>query len=275
LFDSVIVVTDRRLLDKQLRENIKEFSEVKNIVAPAHSLAELKAALEGGKKIIITTIQKFPFIIDGIANLGDRRFAVIIDEAHSGQSGTAHDNMNRAMGASDEDIDGVDAQDLILAAMQSRKMRGNASYLAFTATPKNTTLEKFGDLQSDGSFKPFDLYSMKQAIEEGFILNVLANYTTYKSYYEIQKSITEDPLFDTKKAQRKLRAYVERSQQTINTKAEIMLEHFIEQVVTPKKLRGKAKGMIITQNIEAAIRWCLLHQSRSELFFGSGHARQI
>src|SRR5690606_2719164 len=148
-----------------------------------------------------------------------------------------------------------DPQDRILAAMQARKMRGNASYFAFTATPKNTTLEKFGERQPDGSFKPFHLYSMKQAIEEGFILNVLANYTTYKSYYEIQKSIADNPLFDTKKAQKKLRAYVERSQHTINTTAEIMLDHFIGQVVTPKKLHGKAKGMIVTQNIEAAIRY--------------------
>lgn len=255
LFDSVIVVTDRRLLDKQLRDNIKDFSEVKNIVAPAMRSSDLKSALENGKKIIITTIQKFPFIIEGIADLSDKRFAVIIDEAHSGQSGSAHDNMNRAMGAGDQDPDEDDPQERILAAMQSRKMRGNASYFAFTATPKNTTLEKFGEGQDDGSFKPFHLYSMKQAIEEGFILNVLANYTTYKSYYEIQKSIADNPLFDTKKAQKKLRAYVERSQQTINTKAEIMLEHFIEQVVTPKKLRGKAKGMIVTQNIETAIRY--------------------
>ncbi|MCF8004031.1 MAG: type I restriction endonuclease subunit R [Chromatiaceae bacterium] len=259
LFDSVIVVTDRRLLDKQLRANIKDFSEVKNIVAPALRAADLKAALENGKKIIITTIQKFPFIIEGIADLSDKRFAVIIDEAHSGQSGSAHDNMNRAMGAgdldSDPDQDQNDPQERILAAMRSRKMRGNASYFAFTATPKNSTLERFGEQQPDGSFKPFHLYSMKQAIEERFILNVLANYTTYKSYYEIEKSIADNPLFDTKKAQKKLRAYVERSQQTINTKAEIMLEHFIEQVVTPKKLRGKAKGMIVTQNIEAAIRY--------------------
>ena len=255
MFDSVIVVTDRRLLDKQLRENIKDFSEVKNIVAPALRSADLKAALENGKKIIITTIQKFPFIIDGISDLSDKRFAVIIDEAHSGQSGQAHDNMNRAMGASDVDADEDDPQDLILAAMQSRKMRGNASYLAFTATPKASTLEKFGERQPDGSFKPFHLYSMKQAIEEGFILNVLANYTTYKSYYEIQKSVDENPLFDTKKAQKKLRVHVERSQHTINTKAEIMLDHFIPQVVNTKKLRGKAKGMIITQNIEAAIRY--------------------
>ena len=253
LFDSVIVVTDRRLLDRQLRDNIKEFSEVKNIVAPAQKSSELKSALESGKKIIITTIQKFPFIIDGIADLSDKRFAVIIDEAHSSQSGSAHDNMNRAMGK-DEDS-GEDAQDKIVKAMQSRKMRGNASYLAFTATPKNNTLEKFGEKQADGSFKWFHLYSMKQAIEEGFILDVLANYTTYKSYYEIKKSIAENPEFDTKKAQKKLRAYVESSQQTIDTKAEIMLEHFIPQVVNAKKLRGKARGMVITQNIETAIRY--------------------
>lgn len=181
LFDSVIVVTDRRLLDKQLRDNIKEFSEVKNIIAPANKSSELKQALENGKKIIITTIQKFPFIIDGIADLSDKRFAVIIDEAHSSQSGSAHDNMNRAMGKSEVE-EAEDAQDKILQAMKSRKMRGNASYLAFTATPKNSTLEKFGQRQEDGSFKPFHLYSMKQAIEEGFILDVLANYTTYKSY---------------------------------------------------------------------------------------------
>ena len=136
LFDSVIVVTDRRLLDKQLRENIKEFSEVKNIVAPAHSAKELKKSLEQGKKIIITTIQKFPFIVDGIADLSDKCFAVIIDEAHSSQSGSAHDNMNRAMGRAQHDEDALDAQDKILQVMQSRKMRGNASYLAFTATPE-------------------------------------------------------------------------------------------------------------------------------------------
>ena len=253
LFDSVIVVTDRRLLDRQLRDNIKEFSEVKNIIAPATKSSELKTALENGKKIIITTIQKFPFIVDGIADLSEKRFAVIIDEAHSSQSGSAHDNMNRVMGRDEEESE--DAQDKILKAMQSRKMRGNASYLAFTATPKNTTLEKFGVRQEDGSFKPFHLYSMKQAVEEGFILDVLTNYTTYKSYYEIEKSIAENPEFDTRKAQKKLRAYVERSQQTIDTKAEIMLEHFIPQVINAKKLRGKARGMIVTQNIETAIRY--------------------
>ncbi len=255
LFDSVIVVTDRRLLDKQLRETIREFSQVKNIIVPAYRASDLKAALEQGKKIIITTIQKFPFILDGISDLSQKNFAVIIDEAHSSQSGSAHDNMNRAMGAADNEEESMDAQDKIIKAMAERKVRGNASYFAFTATPKNTTLEKFGQKQADGSFAPFHLYSMKQAIEEGFILDVLANYTTYKSYYEIQKSIQDNPLFDSKKAQKKLRAYVERHQQTINIKAEIVLEHFIPQVVNQKKLKGKAKGMVITQNIETAVRY--------------------
>src|SRR5690606_32250220 len=131
LFDSVIVVTDRRLLDKQLRENIREFSEVKNIVAAAHSSKDLKEALEGGKRIIITTIQKFPFIVDGIADLSEKRFAVIIDEAHSSQSGASADKMNQAMGNTAPDEEDTDPQDKILEVMRSRKMRGNASYLAF------------------------------------------------------------------------------------------------------------------------------------------------
>ena len=282
LFDSIIVVTDRRLLDKQLRENIKEFSEVKNIVAPAYSSKDLKDSLEQGKKIIITTIQKFPFIVDGIADLSDKRFAVIIDEAHSSQSGSAAGKMNQAMGMSggdvsfdsaqdrafdsaqdrafDSDQEIEDPQDKILKAMQARKMKGNASYLAFTATPKNATLERFGEKQEDGSFEPFHLYSMKQAIEEGFILDVLANYTTYKSYYEIKKSIEDNPKFETQKAQKKLRAYVERDRRTIGTKAEIMMEHFFGKVYNTKKLKGKAKGMVVTQNIESAVRYYLAIQ---------------
>lgn len=255
LFDSVIVVTDRRLLDKQIRDNIADFSEIKNIIAPAYSSKELRESLEQGKKIIITTIQKFPFIIEGIADLSDKCFAVIIDEAHSSQSGSAHDNMNRAMGQQVNEDEEFDAQDKIVQAMQSRKMRGNASYLAFTATPKPITLEKFGVKNEDGSFKPFHLYSMKQAIEEGFILDVLANYTTLKSYYEIEKSTEDNPLFDSAKAQKKLRAYVEQHQQTINTKAEIVLDHFIPKIVNQKKLKGKAKAMMVTQSIESAIRY--------------------
>lgn len=249
-FDSVIVVTDRRVLDKQLRNTIKQFSEVKNIVAPAMSSQELKQALESGKKIIITTIQKFPFIVDGIADLSDKRFAVIIDEAHSSQSGSAADNLNRTLGSDEDEV-----QDAILEIMKKRKMRDNASYFAFTATPKNATLERFGVKTAEGKFKPFHLYSMKQAIEEGFILDILANYTTYKSYYQIEKSILDNPLFDSAKAQKKLRAYVEGHKETIAVKADIMVSHFLEHVVGPKKLKGQAKGMVVTRNIETAIRY--------------------
>jgi len=271
IFDSVIVVTDRRLLDKQLRDNIKEFSEVKNIVAPAYSSADLKNALESGRRIIITTIQKFPFILDGISDLSNKQFAVLVDEAHSSQSGSSADNLNRALGAN-EDFDAEDWQDKMNEAMKSRKMNNNASYFAFTATPKNATLEKFGEKQEDGSFKPFHLYSMKQAIEEGFILDVLANYTTYKSYYELEKSIEENPLFDTGKAQKKLRAFVEKHQQTINTKAEIILDHFLNSVVRPKKLKGKAKAMVATQSIESAIRY---YQALQNLLKAKDHPFKI
>lgn len=272
LFDSVIVVTDRRLLDKQLRDNIKEFSEVKNIVAPAYKSSDLKSALENGKRIIITTIQKFPFIIDGIADMSGKQFAVIIDEAHSSQSGTSADKLNEAIGNTGEDNDAADYQDILLQAMQARKMTQNASYFAFTATPKNATLEKFGVKQEDGSFKPFHLYSMKQAIEEGFILDVLANYTTYKSYYELEKSIEDNPLFDTSKAQKKLKAYVEKHKQTISTKAEIMLDHFTSAVVNQKKLKGKAKAMVVTQSIESAIRY---YQALNQLLAKRGYPLKI
>ncbi|MCI5164893.1 MAG: type I restriction endonuclease subunit R, partial [Candidatus Electrothrix sp. GM3_4] len=278
LFDSVIVVTDRRLLDKQLGDNIAAFSEVKNIVARVGSGKELKAALEQGKRIIVTTIQKFPVIVESIADLSQKRFAVLIDEAHSSQGGSGADKMNQAMGM--EGMEGMeeseeaadDAQDIILKAMRSRKMKGNASYFAFTATPKNSTLEKFGSKQHDGSFKPFHLYSMKQAIEEGFILDVLANYTTYKSYYQIEKSIAENPLFNTNKAQKKLKTFVEQDRRTIATKAEIILEHFIDKVVRSKKLKGKAKGMVLCQSIASAIRY---YQALQKILGEKGQPFQI
>lgn len=257
VFDSVVVVTDRRVLDSQLKDNIKLFSETKNIVAHCESAMELKYNLEAGKKIIITTVQKFPFIVDGIAQLSERNFAVIIDEAHSSQSGVAADKVNETLtGNGDEEPqDAQDIQDQILAAMAARKMSQNASYFAFTATPKAATLEKFGCSGPEGKFYPFHLYSMKQAIEEKFILDVLEKYTTYKSYYEVQKSVADNPLFDTTKAQKKLKAFVEASPQTIEVKAKIMVDHFMGQVWQSKKLRGKAKAMVVTRNIECAIRY--------------------
>lgn len=254
VFDSVVVVTDRRVLDKQLKDNIKLFSETRNIVAHCESAAELQYNLEAGKKIVITTVQKFPFIVDGIGQLSDRSFAVIIDEAHSSQSGIAADKVNETLtGSGDEEP--VDVQDQILAAMTARKMSKNASYFAFTATPKPATLEKFGRQGADGKFYPFHLYSMKQAIEEKFILDVLEKYTTYKSYYEVQKSVEENPLFDTAKAQKKLKAFVEASPRTIEVKARIMVDHFINNVWQTKKLKGKAKAMVVTRNIECAVRY--------------------
>ena len=262
LFNSVVVVTDRRVLDKQIRDNIKNFSEVKNIVAHASSSAELKTALETGKRIIITTVQKFPFIVEGVEDLSDRNFAIIIDEAHSSQSGQAADKMNMALGQENsrqadsiEEEEPEDTQDKILRVMEGRKLSPNASYFAFTATPKNATLEKFGEQTPEGTFVPFHLYSMKQAIEEGFILDVLANYTTYRSYYEIQKSIQDNPRFDTAKAQGKLREKVEGDYRTIQSKADVMVRHFLDQVWKPKKLKGKAKAMVVTRNIETAIRY--------------------
>jgi len=254
VFDSVVVVTDRRVLDTQIRNNIRLFSETKNIVAHAGSSAELKAHLELGKKIIITTVQKFPYIVDGIADLSDRRFAVIIDEAHSSQSGAAAAGINTSLGGVDEE-EPDDLQDKILKAMDGRKMSSNASFFAFTATPKSATLEKFGCQAADGSFHPFHLYSMRQAIEESFIHDVLEKYTTYKSYYEVQKSIEENPLFNSVKAQKRLKAAVEASPESIEVKARIMVDHFMSCVWKAKKLKGKAKAMVVTHDIESAIRY--------------------
>lgn len=256
LFDTVIVVTDRRVLDKQLRDNIKHFSEIKNIIGAAYTSQDLRLALEGGKRIVITTIQKFPHIVQDIGNMSDKRFAIIIDEAHSSQGGVAADTMNAVIGKLDANEEGqVDTQDLINFVMSARKMRSNASYFAFTATPKPATLERFGQPNGAGGFVPFHLYSMKQAIEEGFILDVLANYTTYESYYQLEKSVEGNPEYNTKKAQKALRAYVEKDKRTIAAKAEVMFGHFIQNVYAKKKLEGKAKGMVITQNIESAIHY--------------------
>ena len=265
LYDSVIVVTDRRLLDKQIRDNINQFSEVKGIMAHAQRSRDLRNALESGKKIIITTIFKFPFILDEISEMADKKFAILIDEAHSSQGGSVSDDMNKALGVKDDSADQTDNtsddeeiednQDKIIKAIEARKMQGNVSYFGFTATPKDSTLEKFGIKQADGSFEPFDLYSMKQAIQEGFILDVLSNYTTFKSYYQIQKTIQENRKFDTNKAQKVLKAYVEHTEQTINTKAEIMLDHFVDNVYGKNRLNGHAKAMVVTQNIPMAIRY--------------------
>jgi len=256
LYNSVIVVTDRRLLDKQITDNIKAFGQSDKIVAHADSSRELKEAIENNKRIIITTIQKFPFICDAIADVSDHNFAVIIDEAHSSQSGIAADKLNATV-QKDCDTDGGDTDALLEKLMKDRKMSSNCSYFAFTATPKKETLERFGTEDAEGKFHPFHLYSMKQAIEEQFILNVLTNYTTYKSYYELTKSIEDNPEYNNEKAQKLLRKTVERDPKTIAAKADVMLTHFDAKIYRNHKLKGKAKAMVVTKDIECAILYYL------------------
>ncbi len=277
IFDSVIVITDRRVLDKQIRDNIKQFAQVKGVVeAITQGSKQLKLALEEGKKIIITTIQKFPYIASEIGELGSKNFAIIIDEAHSSQSGETASKMNLTLADKNpinleghsvtddsadyyEDIDeALDTEDLINAFMQQRKMLKNASYFAFTATPKNKTLEVFGERKSDGKFYPFDLYSMKQAIEEEFILDVLKNYTTYQSYYKLNKAVEGNPEFEISRAQKKLRAFVESHPFSILEKTKIMVDHFHTEVRS--RIKGKAKAMVVTKSIRNAIKYFFAFQ---------------
>jgi len=259
LFDSVIVVTDRRVLDKQIKDTIKQFAQVSATVGHAEHSGDLRRFLREGKKIIISTVQKFPFILDEI---GDehrgRKFAIIIDEAHSSQGGRTSAKMNIALNENGGEGEEEDYEDQINRIMEARKMLDNASYFAFTATPKNKTLEIFGDPVADGDkvrHEPFHSYTMKQAIQEGFILDVLANYTPVESYYRLMKTVEDDPEFDTKKAQKKLRRYVESHDHAIRQKAEIIVDHFHEQVIARRKIGGQARAMVICSGIKRAIQY--------------------
>jgi len=267
LFDSVFVVTDRRILDKQIRDTIKQFMQTRNTVVWAEHAEDLRKAIQNGKRLIVSTIEKFPFILTELGQSHrDHKFAVIIDEAHSGQSGKYSANMNLALsGMSTEDE--TDNEDKINALVEGKKLLPNACYFAFTATPKNKTLEMFGVKMVDESgrpilneegkpkFKPFHSYTMKQAIEEKFILDVLKNYTTIDSYYRIMKTVEEDPMFDKKRAQKKLRAFVEGYPDTIAKKAAIIVDHFHEQIIARGKINGKARAMVITSSIPRCVEY--------------------
>ena len=265
IFDSAIVVTDRRILDRQIRDTIKQFAQVGSIVGHAESASDLKTLIEQGKKIIITTVQKFPFILDAVGDEHrDGAFAIVIDEAHSSQGGRTATAMAKALAKKGEDDDGSGAddddavQDSINEAMEARKMLTNASYFAFTATPKNKTLEMFGTPhgeQGRTKYRPFHTYTMKQAIDEGFILDVLKSYTPVHSYYRLIKKADDDPEYDVKRAAKKLRAYVEGHDHAIKVKAEIMVDHFLEQVVAPSKVGGQARAMVVTGSIKRAIQY--------------------
>ncbi|MDP1861393.1 MAG: type I restriction endonuclease subunit R [Gemmatimonadaceae bacterium] len=265
VFNSVIVVTDRRLLDQQIQTTIKQFMQVGATVGHAKDSGDLRKFIQDGKKIIVSTVQKFPFILDEIASEGGKTFAIVIDEAHSSQGGKTSAAMSQALGApaASED-DGPDPEDTVNEAlarrMAARKMLTNASYFAFTATPKNKTLEMFGEPlppNAEGKVKhqPFHSYTMKQAIEEGFILDVLKTYTPVDSYYKLVKKTEDDPEFDTKRAKKKLRRYVESHDHAIRLKAEIMVDHFHEQVLAAAKIGGQARAMVVTSGIERAVQY--------------------
>lgn len=262
LMDSIIVVTDRVNLDKQIRNNINAYNQLGNIVGWADSSETLRKELTAGKRIIITIVHKFPFILKEIGTaLADRRFAIIIDEAHSSQSGSLSAKMNMAIAGVDVENE-EDFEDILNKTIEGRKMVKNANYYAFTATPKNKTLEMFGKKipQPDGKpkFEPHHNYTMRQAIQEGFILDVLKNYTPYQSYYkvvesEIIRKRKENPEFDRDQAQKKIRWYVESRPETVEKKAAIIVNHFINNVINKNKVGGQARAMVVTAGIERAI----------------------
>src|SRR5687768_1842666 len=260
VFDSVIVVTDRRILDQQIRDTIKQFAQVGATVGHAEHSGDLKKFLAAGKKIIISTVQKFPFVLDEIGGEHrGKRFAILIDEAHSSQGGKGSAAVSMALSTAGAEEDEESLEDKINRLMEAKKLLPNGSYFAFTATPKNKTLEIFGkpEPQVDGKVKhqPFHSYTMKQAIQEGFILDVLKHYTPVESYYKLVKKVEGDPEFDTKRAKKKLRHYVESHDHATRLKAEIMVDHFHEQVLALNKIGGQARAMVVTSGIDRAIQY--------------------
>jgi len=256
VFDTVIVVTDRQVLDKNLKDTIGGFAQTARLMGHAERSGDLRVFIESGKKIVVTTVQKFPFILDDIGSVHrGRRFAIVIDEAHSSQGGRAAGALNTALGGAEIDEEAT-TEDRILAVIEGRRMLYNASYLAFTATPKNKTLELFGErCEQDGEVKhrPFHLYSMKQAIDEGFILDVLTHYTPVSSWYRLAKTAEDDPDVDVSRTLQTLRRYVEGHDHAVATKAGIIVDHFLDQVIARKKVSGEARAIVATDGIERAI----------------------
>jgi type I restriction enzyme R subunit len=266
VFDSIVVVTDRRVLDRQLQSTMRQFEQTLGVVENIDTTSrQLKEALESGKTIIVTTLQKFPVIAREIGELPGKRFALIVDEAHSSQSGESTKSLKAVLSSGSlEEAETEEAgaatpeeelESTILAEMEKRGRLPNLSTFAFTATPKPKTLELFGTKRADGKFAPFHLYSMRQAIEEGFILDVLVNYTTYKAYWRLLKRIEDDPRYDKKKAEYLLKSFVELHPHAIGEKVKICVEHFAAQV--QGEVGGKAKAMIVTRSRLHAVRYRL------------------
>ena len=266
VFDSIVVVTDRRVLDRQLQTTMRQFEQTLGVVENIDTTSrQLKEALEAGKTIIVTTLQKFPVIAAQIGALPGQRFAVIVDEAHSSQSGESTKSLKSVLAAGSlEEAEAQEAgaetpeeelETAVLAEMEKRGRLPNLSLFAFTATPKPKTLELFGTRQESGRFSPFHLYTMRQAIEEGFILDVLASYTTYKAYWRLLKTVEDDPRYDKQKAAYLLRSFVELHAHAIAEKVRICVEHFAAQVQA--EIGGLAKAMIVTRSRRHAVRYRL------------------
>jgi len=262
VFDSVVVITDRRVLDRQLQRTVLQFEQVLGVVENIDKTSrQLKQALEDGKKIIVTTLQKFPVIAGEISALPGKQFAVIVDEAHSSQTGESTKSLKQVLSAGTlEEAEAEEAEapeedweDRIAAEMRSRGPLPNVSYFAFTATPKSKTLELFGTQRRDGSYLPFSLYTMRQAIEEGYILDVLENYTTYGEYWNLLKKIEDDPRYDKRQAVYLLRSFVSLHEHTVAEKVAIMVEHFNSHV--RDCIGGQAKAMIVTRSRLHAVRY--------------------
>lgn len=267
IFQSVIIVTDRRVLDSQLQNTVYQFDHVEGVVQKIDKNAkQLKEAIEAGTGIIITTLQKFPVIYKEV-NSGNRRFAIIVDEAHSSQTGDAAKKLKRALADTEKALEEIaeleyenesrrkDDEDKLLDELAAQGIHENLSFFAFTATPKDKTLQMFGTRDENGKYHPFHIYSMRQAIEEHFILDVLQNYMTYKMYYKIAKTIPDDPELDTVAGVRAIRNYETLHPHNISQKTAIMLEHF--RNITRRKIGGKAKAMIVTPSRLHAVRYVL------------------
>src|SRR3990170_991229 len=261
VFDNVIIISDRKVIDRQLKEAVKQFEKTLGVVVWAEKSSILREALETGKNIIVTTIQRFPFVVDEISRLNGRNFAVIIDEAHSSQGGESMTTVKKTLSytslenAEEEDPEEKDVEEKILEDIQARGRMANGSFFAFTATPKQQTLDLLGRNRRVGGNKAFSFNPRSRQIEEGFILDLFKNYMTYKTYFKLVKMIEEDPEYEKRKATAVLKRYVDLHEHAINKKTEIMLDHFNKNV--KGSTRGKAKAMVVTRSRLHAVRYKL------------------
>ena len=254
IFDNVIIVTDRVVLDRQLQKAIMGMEHKAGLIRVMDdkcNSADLAMALNGNTKIIATTIQKFPYVVDSVKGLKNKTFAVIIDEAHSSTAGKDMAAVTQSLGAGEQEY--ADAEDMITDEIRRNGKQANVSIFAFTATPKSTTIMLFGRLNKKGQREAFHVYSMKLAIEEGFILDVLQNYTTYDTFFQINKEIEEDPRCKTAEAKRQIARFVELHETNIAQRVEVIVEHFRTTVMT--ELGGMAKAMVITASRQGAVKY--------------------